>query len=241
VQLQVRKVGGFELRYEKDWPLPGTRWQRLYLDLENRGLVTRPNRKPFRVSYEAQGEGVTFMTQSFEKETSIIGPVAARIFASSNTPDMDLFLTLQLFDSRDEELVFQGAIDPHTPVAQGWLRASHRKLDRELSTVYRPYHTHDEKEPLTPGEVYQLDIEIWPTCIVVPAGYRLGLNIRGSDYVYKGGSSRHRLSNFKNDLTGCGPFLHNDTRDRPLEVFGGTNSLHTKGDSVGYLLVPVVP
>ena len=47
-----------------------------------------------------------------------------------------------------KEVVFQGAIDPHTPVAQGWLRASHRKLDPKLSTPYRPYHTHDEQQPL---------------------------------------------------------------------------------------------
>jgi hypothetical protein len=31
------------------------------------------------------------------------------------------------------EVVFIGAIDPHTPVAQGWLRASHRKLDAKLT------------------------------------------------------------------------------------------------------------
>jgi len=53
---------------------------------------------------------------------------------------------------------------------QGWLRASHRKLDAELSRSYRPWHTHDEKQPLTPGAAVELDIEIWPTCIVVPAG-----------------------------------------------------------------------
>ena len=81
--------------------------------------------------------------------------------------------------------MFQGAIDPHTPIAQGWLRASHRKLDRELTQPYRPYHTHDEKQPLKPGEVVELDIEIWPTSIVVPAGLshraddpRQGLRVR---------------------------------------------------------------
>jgi predicted acyl esterase len=29
-------------------------------------------------------------------------------------------------------------LDPHTPVAQGWLRASHRKLDPQLTLPYRP-------------------------------------------------------------------------------------------------------
>ena len=86
-----------------------------------------------------------------------------------------------------------GAIDPHTPIAQGWLRASHRKLDPELSEEYRPYHTHDEKQPITPGEIVELDVEIWPTCIVVPAGYRIGFTVRGKDYEYPGDTTGLRL------------------------------------------------
>jgi hypothetical protein len=38
-----------------------------------------------------------------------------------------------------KEVVFQGAIDPHTPIGQGWLRASHRNLDEKLSTPWRPF------------------------------------------------------------------------------------------------------
>ena len=58
---------------------------------------------------------------------------------------------LRVFTGDLKEVVFQGAIDPHTPIAQGWLRASHRKLDKKLSLPYRPYHTHDKKQPLTKG------------------------------------------------------------------------------------------
>jgi predicted acyl esterase len=136
--------------------------------------------------------------------------------------------------------VFQGAVDPHTPIAQGWLRASHRKLDPKLTTPYRPYHTHDEQQPLTPGTPVALDIELWPTSIVVPAGYRVALTVRGKDYEYGGGSGG-RLSNFKNELTGCGPFLHDDPADRPKEIFGGQTTLHFGGDRQAYLLLPVVP
>ena len=50
----------------------------------------------------------------------------------------------------------QGAIDPHTPIGQGWLRASHRKLDKKLSKPNRPYHTHDQKQPLKKGQVVAL-------------------------------------------------------------------------------------
>ena len=62
-----------------------------------------------------------------------------------------MFLVFRVFTPDMREVVFTGAIDPHTPVAQGWLRASHRKLDPKLSTEYRPYHTHDESQPLEAG------------------------------------------------------------------------------------------
>src|SRR5262249_32102819 len=153
------------------------------------------------------------------------GPVAAKLHVSSSTPDADMFLVLRVFAPDLKEAVFQGALDPHTPIGQGWLRASHRKLDQKLTLLFRPCHTHDEKQPLNPGAVYELDIEIIPTCIAVPKGYRIGLSIRGRDYVYPGDSGG-RLSNMKNEFTGCGPFLHNDPRDRPLEVYGGKITLH---------------
>ena len=147
---------------------------------------------------------------------------------------------LRVFDPDGEEVVFQGAIDPHTPIGQGWLRASHRKLDPELSEPYRPYHTHDERQELTPDEVYELDVEIWPTSLVVPAGYRIAFTVRGRDYEYpKAGGAR--LTTFKNELRGSGPFLHDDPEDRPPDVFGGTVSVHAGGERGSYLLLPFVP
>ncbi len=159
---------------------------------------------------------------------------------SSSTADADLFVVLRVFDGEMKEVTFQGAIDPHTPVGQGWLRASHRRLDKRLSKPYRPYHTHDRKEPLKKGQVVELDIEIWPTSIVIPAGHRIGLSIRGKDYVYPGPSGG-KLSNFKNELTGCGPFLHDDPKDRPLRIFGGTTGLHFGPARRPFLLLPVIP
>ena len=71
----------------------------------------------------------------------------------------------------------------------------------------------------------ELDIELWPTCLVVPAGHRIALTIRGPNYEYPKASGAW-LSNFKNELRGCGPSLHDDPRDRPHEVFGGRTTLH---------------
>src|SRR4029079_5676757 len=140
------------------------------------------------VAYQALSDGETFVTAPFGEETEITGPIALKLFLASSTSDADVFPTVRLFDPAGKEVDFQGTVDPHTPIAQGWLRASHRKLDPELTLSYRPYHTHDEKPPLTPGVPVELDIELWPTSIVVPAGYRVALTVRGKDYEYGGGS-----------------------------------------------------
>jgi uncharacterized protein len=241
VLLQVRHVdGAFGERGELEWPIARTEWTRLYLNAEEGSLTFSPAAGEGAAPYEALGDGLTFMTAPLEREVEITGPSAAKLFASSSTVDADLFVVVRVFDPSGEEVVLQGAIDPHTPVAQGWLRASHRKLDPSLSEPYRPYHTHDEKQPLEPGETYELDVEIWPTSLVVPAGYRIALTVRGRDYEYPGAGG-DRLTTFKNELRGCGPFLHDDPDDRPPDVFGGTVTVHTGGEHGSYLLLPFVP
>ncbi|HQT27660.1 MAG TPA: CocE/NonD family hydrolase C-terminal non-catalytic domain-containing protein, partial [Burkholderiales bacterium] len=221
IQLNIRHPGEkFVIRHEAAWPIPDTQWTKFHLAPDVQKLGPAEPAGEGQAAFAAMGDGVTFLSDPMERETEITGPVAARLCISSTTEDADLFLVLRIFAPDMKEVVFQGALDPHTPVGQGWLRASHRKLDDELSLPFRPYHSHDEKQPLVPGEVYQLDIEIIPTCIHVPEGYRIGLSIRGRDYVYPGGSGGH-LSNMKNEFTGNGPFLHNDPRDRPMAVYGG--------------------
>ena len=240
VLLNVRHVdGSFELRGEESWPLERTRWTRFHL-LPRDGVLSRQEPgSPDTVTYDSIGAGITFLTEPLAAETEITGPSALKLFVSSSTPDADIFAVLRVFDPDGTEVVFQGAIDPYTPPAQGWLRASHRKLDRELSTPYRPYHTHDEQQPLVPGTVYEIDVEILPTCLVVPPGYRIGLTVAGKDYVYPG-AGHVRLSHFKNDLTGCGPFLHDEPRDRPAEVFANRVTIHAEPSRPSYLVLPVV-
>ena len=183
---------------------------------------------------------MTFLTSPLEQETEITGPVAARLFVSSETEDADIFLVLRVFNSEMREITFQGSNDPHTPVGLGWLRASHRKLDRERTLPHRPYHTHDEKQPLKPGAVYDLDVEIWPTSIVVPKGYRIGLSVRGRDYVYPG-FEQPRTPTTGRIYFGVGPFRHAHTKDRPPEVFGGKVTLHTGPNRLAYVLLPIIP
>ena len=42
-------------------------------------------------------------------------------------------------------------------------------------------------------------------------------------------------------MKGVGPFLHNNPKDRPADVFGGRNTLHFALNNQPYLLLPVIP
>jgi uncharacterized protein len=237
--LQVRHTDRFEERAEQEWPLERTLWTKCYFDFVNGALTSSPAKQKAERTFDAMGAGLTFMTPPIPSETEITGPSALKLFLSSSTEDADVFAVLRVFSPDLQEVVFQGAIDPHTPIGQGWLRASHRKLDTTLSQPWRPYHTHDQRQPLQPDVPVELDVEIWPTSIVVPAGYRIALTIRGRDYEHA--CSGGKLSNFKNELRGCGPFLHNDPADRPEKIFGGKTTLHVDSDRQPYLLLPIIP
>jgi len=240
VILWIRHVdGSYKLRAENEWPIGRTRWTKLYLNPENLTLEFDKIEKESNVEYESLGDGVTFLLPPLQEDTEITGPISAKLFISSSTSDADIFLTLRAFSPSMKEVFFYDYLDPHTPLSHGWLRASHRKLDERLSTEWRPYHTHDELNYLTPNEIYELDIELWPTCVYLPKGYRIGLTIGGKDFEYSG--EPVRLGHFL--MSGSGPFYHEvgDFFRRPKNIYGGKIRIYGGKNKVSYLLLPIVP
>jgi predicted acyl esterase len=240
VALNIRHPGEkFVLHAENEWPLQRTQWTKYFLQPDGLSLATNAPKNATMLRYDTTGDGLTFRTAPSDKSVEITGPVAAKLWVSSETTDADLFLVLRLFDPAGKEITFIGSNDPRTPVGLGWLRASQRKLDPKKSLPYRPWHPHDEEWPLKPGEPVELDIEIWPTSIVVPAGYTLALTVRGKDYEVDGRDAA--LPNAPYPMKGVGPFLHIDPDDRPPRIFACGNTLHFAADKAPYLLLPVIP
>ena len=240
VALNIRSPGEkFALRAEKEWPLARTQWTNYYLSPDAKTLTTEQPSSHAVLTYETASNGLTFSTPPLQQPLEITGPIAAKLWVSSETTDADLVLALRVFDPAGKEVTFVGANDPRTPVAMGWLRASHRKLDPKKSKPYRPWHTHDEEQPLKPGEPVEVDVEIWPTSIVVPVGYRLALSVLGKDYEVDG--SDIALPNAPYPMKGSGPFLHIDPDDRPASTFASRNSLHFTPGQQPYLLLPIIP
>jgi predicted acyl esterase len=238
VLLNVRNVDEtFVLREEEAWPIPRTRWTEFYLDASSMSLsLTPPERAT--TTYQGMGEGATF-TMVVEEELEITGPSAAKLRVSSSTEDADLFLLLRVFAPDGKEVTFLGSVQSDMPVAHGWLRASHRKLDAERSEPWRPWHPHKEREPLTPGEAVAVDVEILATSIVIPVGYTLAVTVQGVDYEPSTDAEENMIGWLS--MRGVGPFRHDDPEDRPTDVFDGNITLHTGGADAAHVLLPVIP
>ena len=217
-------------RHEKSWPVPGTNFVRLHLNAADRALSHAPIGQSSEASYDALTGGCTFLLPPQAVDAVIIGPLKARIWVRANSEDSDYFVTLRVLDTDGKDVTFEGANAPAVPVTSGWLRLSHRRLDAEMTTEWRPYHSHLERELGTVGETYALEIEIWPTSVVVPEGYSLALTVRGSDFEFP-----HLR---EPPYTGVFPFLHSD---RDPVVFGNIHTLLTGGDFDSYLQIPLAP
>ena len=81
----------------------------------------------------------------------------------------------------------------------------------------------------TPGEVYAVDVEIWPASLALPAGHRLDLIVQGKDFERPGSTGIARGSGF---------FTHTDPVDRPVSDYGGEHRIHTGPDTPCWLLLP---
>jgi predicted acyl esterase len=215
VRLAIRHGRQMAWRDETDFPMARTRWRELYLNADGGGgLAWEAPNDETTLRYPAR-----FATAPVDAPLELTGPVALRLWISSDREDLDVLVRLQHLDADGEPIPAIGPQGGPMPMAIGWLRASHRELDPARSEPYRPWHTHLNPQPLPPGEPTLLEVEIWPTSITLAPGERLRLELVSDD----------------DDLAN---FAHNDPNDRHPAA-GAT--IHVGGAHRSHLLVPIIP
>jgi len=117
----------------------------------------------------------TWSTPPLDRDVEILGPIVLKLWASSDQTDTDFLVKLADQAPAGE----RGSAPPG--ITKGWLKASHREIDPARSRPDRPWHPHTKEEPLTPGEVYEFQIEIWPTSWTFKRGHRIRLEIAPGD------------------------------------------------------------
>lgn len=210
-------------REENEWPIARTEYRKFYLSESKAGATDRSlndgslklesDRKqvdraveagPYTWARKKAHEPVlTYITPPFEETTEITGHIKLKLWVSSETGDMDVFAKMhKLVDA--EGKFFQ--------LTEGALKVSHRKLDKNLSTDYRPFHSHDEEQKLAKDEIVPIEVEIWPTSMVFQPGERLVLELSPHNFQFYDG-------------------VYNN----------GTHHIYTGGKRASYLQVPVIP
>jgi putative CocE/NonD family hydrolase len=120
--------------------------------------------EPYRALAE-RPDVLVFQTPPLEAAVEITGPVVAKLFISSDCPDTDF--TAKLIDvyPPNEDYPEGYAMN----VTDGIIRVRHRDSWRE-------------PELMTPGEVYEVTIEAFPTSNLFAAGHRIRIDVSSSNY-----------------------------------------------------------
>ncbi|KAH8803322.1 Alpha/Beta hydrolase protein [Xylogone sp. PMI_703] len=226
------ELAAFPRRQENEWPILRTIYKNFYLTSERR-LAKSKTLESKTLMYEAPNGEILFHSDPFDEETEITGHPVAHLAVSiqssgSSTPsDMDIFVTIRHYNTNGEEIFYTGTTGDPVPVVKGWQRVSLRKVDftNPNHRDYLPYRNYFSTEVQKPviGEVYLVDIEIWPTNVIIGEGDTISLEIAS------------------HDTQGSGIFEHNHPNDRPNSVFKGLNCIHVGSQNESYLQLPIIP
>jgi len=240
VRLSVQdKLLDYRVRYEQDFPLPGTEYRRLYLDARTGSLSLEKPAAEAKVTYDSAvspvsqilshetrvgPEGKASFRITFDTETEVTGFISLKLWVSpEDADDMDLFVTVRKYNASGHQVCFDCDAAPgRAPVARGWQRLSKRELDQDLSRPWLPVPKSvgpgGPEQKVKPGEIVPCQVAVWPSSTVFHAGESLDVDVSG-----KYGVKDDLLRGF-NDL-----------------VNKGRHSVYTGGRYDSYLLVPVIP
>lgn len=122
---------------------------------------SRPPYLPLR----ARDDVVVFQTEPLAEDVQIVGPITVRLYVSSTAVDTDF--TIKLVDVYPPSEDFPSGFDLN--LTDAVMRMSYRN----------GRHT---RNLITPGEVYELTIEPFPTANVFKKGHRIRVDISSSNF-----------------------------------------------------------
>ncbi len=127
---------------------------------------------PYNWAPLAGGKGLGFTTAPLARDLVIAGPASLDLYLKSSARDTDLQVTLSEVRPDGKE----------TYVHNGWLRASHRKLNAGKSTALDPVPTHLKRDaaPLPKGRYTLVRVPIYPTAHAFRAGSRVRVTVQAA-------------------------------------------------------------
>ena len=217
-----------------DFPPLGVTYLRHYLDAGPRTVGTDLPESPAEAVYDTQsGPGLVSFTMRFDRQTEIVGYPKAKLWVEArNADDMDLFLMIEKLHANGSQLqqftmsnqtarmldfTERGGSVLRYKGASGKLRVSARHLDETLSSDEIPVQSFDRVEKLSPGEIVEIEVELFPIGLTFYAGEQLRFVISAQDRV---GSIMLGVDNY-------------------LAENSGQHVIHTGGSRASYLQLPI--
>jgi len=191
VRLAVHEAGAVPVAVvgEDTWPPADLTWTDLLLDAAAHGLAPGgpDTTSPAAATSVPTHRGTASFTWTVPEDLDVIGPMALRLHVEVQGVD-DVYLFAGVRKLRGgREVVFEGSFGfSGDMVSKGWQRAAHRELDAARSTPWQPVHTHRRAEPLAPGEIVPVDVELRPHATRFRAGEQLRLDVQGHWFYSRG-------------------------------------------------------
>jgi putative CocE/NonD family hydrolase len=228
IKIWVRSAD--EWIYADEWPLSETKWTNYYLTA-NKLLEESPpsteevfdsfDHKPvlplirLRFPLDPMPDYLTYTTEPLAQDTLIVGHIALYLYASISGDDADFIVKLKDVSPDGSEAV----------LSRGWLKASHREVDKDRSKPWQPYHSHTSSDPVVAGQINEYAIEIRPISNLFRKGHKIKLEIWGCDYPSDAG-----------DPTIWWPTYSHISHDEEVSY----KVYHTP-EYPSYLLLPIIP
>jgi putative CocE/NonD family hydrolase len=165
-------------RTDSEWPPMGTWWEALRLGPSGT-LIARADPEAETVEFDVRRDHARFAYR-FDEDTELVGPMWLRLHVELRDAD-DMCLFAGVRKERDGKLVgFEGSYGfDRALVTFGMLKPAQRAVDPDRSALARPFHPHDTRRPLAPGEVVAVDLELPPSATRFRAGEHLVLDVQG--------------------------------------------------------------
>jgi len=107
---------------------------------------------------EGRKDVLLFTSPPLRHRVEITGPVKVKLWASSTAPDTDFTAKLcDVYPDGRSMIVLDGII-----------RAAHR-------------NSMEKYEPMEPGKIYEMEIDLWSTSLVISPGHRVRVAISSSN------------------------------------------------------------
>ncbi len=119
---------------------------------------------------------LSFSTPPLTKDTEVSGPVTVTLYVSSSAVDTDF--TAKLVDHYPPSPDYPDGYAMN--IADGIVRARLRHFSQQGPGYRRLYA--QREEPLMPGEIVEVTIDLWSTSVLFKAGHRIRLDIASSNF-----------------------------------------------------------